>query len=198
MNAVGLDGSGDIDEILVEHGHEGDAALGREIAKDLVEGADVVRAIIGRQRDAGEKDFYVSVQERGEHLIEIRAGLGDGQAAEAVVAAELDNHDGRVKPQDIGQSRKRILGGGTAGALVDNFVPIALGVEHFLEEVRVSLALLKTQTSGDAVAEADEDGAIRIWRRGGGKRAGGQQEGTTCDENYAASIHVSSVASRMD
>ena len=39
---------------------------------------------------------------RGEHLVEIRARLGDRQAAEAVVAAELDNHDGGVKAQNIG------------------------------------------------------------------------------------------------
>ena len=38
---------------------------------------------------------------RGEHLVEVRARLGDRQAAQAVVAAELDNHDGGVQAQDI-------------------------------------------------------------------------------------------------
>ena len=37
MNAVALDGAGNVDQIFVDHGHEGDVVLGREIAKDLVE-----------------------------------------------------------------------------------------------------------------------------------------------------------------
>ena len=89
---------------------------GREIAKDLIEGVDVVGPVIGRQRDAGEQDFYMRALKRGEHLVEIRARLGDGQAAQAVVAAKLDNHDGRVQAQDSGQGGERVFGGGAAGA----------------------------------------------------------------------------------
>ena len=34
MDAVALNGSRDIDQILIEHGHESDVVPGREIAKD--------------------------------------------------------------------------------------------------------------------------------------------------------------------
>src|SRR5579863_710153 len=129
---------------------------------------------------------------RGEHLIEIAARLIDRQAAEAVVAAELHDCDCGVKTHDGGEGCERILGGGAAGALVDDFVGIAVRVEHFLEEVRIGLAWLESVAGGDAVAKADENGAIRDGR-GGGKRASCRQQQEKSDENESSCVHVFSV-----
>ncbi len=104
----------------------------------------------------------MSFLKRSEHLVEIRARLCHGQAAQSVVAPKLDNHDGRAQAQDIGQGCERILGGGAARALVDYFVRVSLRVEFLLKEVWISLALLKAEPGGNAVAEADQNWPIGI------------------------------------
>ena len=40
-----------------------------------------------------------AVLKRGEHRVEIAAGLFEGQAAQSVVAAEFDDDDGGMKKQ---------------------------------------------------------------------------------------------------
>ena len=52
MYAVLLDGSWDVDEILVEHGDERRVVLGGEVAEGLIEGMDVVGTVVGREGDA--------------------------------------------------------------------------------------------------------------------------------------------------
>ncbi len=138
----------------------------------------------------------MSFLKRSEHLVEIRARLGDGQAAQSVVTAELDNHDGGMKAQYIGQGCERIFGGGAARALVDHFVRISLRIELFLKEGGISLAFLEAQPGCDAVAEADKNWPIGIERAGSGERRGGRQQQTKSDENEFPNVHVSSVAAR--
>jgi len=53
VDAVLLDGAGDVDEVLVDHGHEGRMMLGGEVAEGLIEGVDVVGTVVGREGDAG-------------------------------------------------------------------------------------------------------------------------------------------------
>ena len=102
VNAVVLDGVGNVDEVLVDHGDEGGVMLCGQIAEELVEGVDVVGAVVGGQGDAGEQDLDVSGFKGCEDLVEITASLVEGQAAEAVVAAELDEDDFRVEGEDGG------------------------------------------------------------------------------------------------
>jgi hypothetical protein len=80
-----------------------------------------------------------------------------------------------VKAQYIGQSCERILSSGAARALIDYFVRVSLRVEFLLKEIRISLALLKAQPGGDAVAEADKNWPIGIWRTRGRERPGREQ-----------------------
>ena len=166
MDAVGLDGIGDVDEVFVKHGHEGGVVFGREDAEDLLEGVDIVRAIVGREGDAGEQNFDVRVFERGEHLVEVAASLIGRQAAEAVVATEFDDHDFRVQEQDGAKTRDGVLGGGAACALVVHRVVVAAGVEFLLQEVGIGLAGRKAVPGGDAVAVADQDWVVggERWR----------------------------------
>ena len=74
MYAVLLDGAGDVDEVFVQHGDEGRVVLRGEIAKGLVEGVDVVGAVVGRKGDAGEQNLDVRGFKGGQHGIEIVTG----------------------------------------------------------------------------------------------------------------------------
>ena len=143
MDAVALDRSRNVDQILIEHGHNRDVVLRRETAKDFIERANVVASIIRRKRDAGEQDLYMSFLQGREHLIEIGARLVDGQAAQAVVAAKLHDHNGRVQAQHIGQAGERIFGGCAARALVDHFVRVAARIEQLLQVFGIGLAIGK-------------------------------------------------------
>ena len=160
MDAVLLDGVGDVDQVLVDHGDEGGVVLGGEVAEDLVEGIDVVLAVVGREGDAGEQYLYMGGFKSGEHLVEIVAGLVGGQAAETVVAAEFDDYDLRMQEQDGAEAGDGVLGGCAAGTLVVDLVMVAKGVEFLLQVIGIGLAGLEAVAGGDAVAEADEEGVI--------------------------------------
>jgi len=143
---------------------------------------------IGRERNAGEEDLHASFLKAGQHVVEIVARLADGKAAEAVVAAELDNDDRWMQSQQEGKTRGGILGCGPACALVDDFVGVAMRVEQLLQIGGIGVAGSKAQAGGDAVAIADEKRAIRCMNR-----LGRRNKQAPCDENHAASVHVCSV-----
>jgi len=193
MDAIALDRSRDIDQIFIKHGHESNVVLRREIAKNLIECADVVRSIVRRQRDAGKQDLHMSFLKRGEHLVEIRARLGDGQAAQSVVASKLDNYDGGAQAQDIGQGCESILCGSAARALVQYFVRISLRIELLLKEIWIRLTFLKAKPGSNAIAEADQSRPVRDRHTGSSERSGRQQRETKCDENEFPNVHVFSV-----
>ena len=125
MDAVLLDGAGDVDEILVDHGHKRNVMPGGEVTEDLLERVDVVGAVVGREGDAGEQNFDAGSIQGGQDLVEVAARLVGGQAAEAVVAAELDDDDFRVQEQDGADFDDSVLGGGATGALIGNLVVVA-------------------------------------------------------------------------
>jgi len=160
VNAVFLDGVGDVDQVFVDHGHGGGVVLGRDVAEDLLELVDVVRAVVGRQGDAGEQDFYVRGFEGGEDLVQVVLSLIGWKAAEAVIAAEFDDDDFRVKLQYGVETGCGVFGGGAAGALIADFVVVAVGVELLLQVVGPGLAGLQAVAGGDAVAVADDYGAV--------------------------------------
>ncbi len=65
--------------------------------------------------------------ERGDDAVEVGAGVCDGQAAQAVVAAELDDDDGGVQGEKLGEALEAVLGGVAADALVvDAVADVAL------------------------------------------------------------------------
>ena len=174
VDAVVLDGVGDVDEVFVDHGDEGGVMLCREVAEDLVELVDVVGAVVGGQGDAGEQDLDVGGFKGGEDLVEIAACLIEREAAEAVVAAEFDEDDFRVEGQDGVEAGDGVFGSGAAGALIDDFVVEAAGVEVALEGVGVGLVGVEAVAGGDAVAEADEQVLAE------GLRGQGEEEQQEC------------------
>jgi len=187
VDAVLLNGVGDVDQVLVNHGHEGGVVFGCHIDEHLLEGVDVIGTIIRREGDAGQQDFDVRVFEGGQNGIEILPRLGGGQATEAVVPAELDDDDFGVRAQYGWETGDGVLGGGAAGALVEDFVVVTVTLELSLEKVGIGLAGLESVPGGDAVAEADDDGAV------GGERGGGENKGQERNDKSAANVHIRSV-----
>ena len=98
----------------------------------------------------------------------------EGQAAETVVAAELDNDDFRMKAKDRGKAGDRVLGSGSTNALIQDLVVVALGVELALKGVGEGLARGEAVAGGDAVAEADKDVLGDLL--GGGEKARSTKE----------------------
>lgn len=133
MDAVGLNGAGDIDQVFVDHGHDGGVMAGGEVEEDLIELMDVIGAVVGRQRDAGDEDLDMRAAERGDDGIKIAAGLIEGQAAQAVVAAELDDDDGRVQVEDGCERDDGVFGRSAAGAAVEDGVGVAEAVKIALQ-----------------------------------------------------------------
>ena len=166
VGAIGLHHSGYAIDVLEQEGKHGDAVLASEQGVGPVELLDVVGAVVGREGDAGEGDLYAGVLQRGDDAVEVGAGVGDGQAAQSVVTSELDDGDGGMQGEDLGQARDAVLGGVAADALVVDAVADVALVEQGLEVVRVALAGIDAATGGQAIAEADQDGAmvcVRGW-----------------------------------
>ena len=157
MNAVRLDCVGRVDQVFVDHGHERCVMFLGKGAKDLCELLDVVAAVVGWQGDAGKQDFDVRIFQRGEHQIEVAACLVERQAAQSIVAAELDNDDLGMHQQDGMDASHGVLCGGPADAFVYDLVVVAAGVQVPLQRVGVGLPVLEAIARGDAVAIADED-----------------------------------------
>jgi len=47
MDAVLLDGAGDVNHVFVDHGHKGCVVLSCDGAEELVKGLNIVRAVVG-------------------------------------------------------------------------------------------------------------------------------------------------------
>ena len=123
-----------------------------------VEFFDVVGAVAGGEGDAGEDYLGTALLELIEDVGEVRLGLFDGQAAEAVVAAEFYDDDLRVAGDDELDAVEAVLGGVAADAGVDDVVVVAPSVEVALELVGVGLAEVGAEAGGERVAETDDQG----------------------------------------
>lgn len=163
VNAVGLNGAGHMNQVFVDHGHHGDVVFGGECGEEPVKGVDIVGAVIGRQGDAGQQNANVRFFERGQHQSQVAPGLRKGQAAETVVAAELDDDDGRMQAKHVGQVGDGVFGGRAWRAHVPDQVAITVGVQDALQGVGEGLAVRQPVAGGDAVAIADKQRP----RRGG-------------------------------
>ncbi len=176
VGGVFLHVAGDVVDVFEEEGQEADVVLLRECGVHGVEFFDVVGTVAGGEGNAGEDYFGAAGLELIEDARKIGLGLVDGQAAEAVVATELDDDDLGMTGEDEVDAVEAVLGGVAADAGVDDVVVVALGVEQALELVGVGLADVGAEAGGEGVAEADDEvlrgrrGALRDWFSGGGGR----------------------------
>ena len=128
--------------------------------------------------------------ERRQHGVKIVLGLREGQSAEAVVAAKLNNHNVGMEAKDGGQGGDGVLGGGAAGALVDDVGMVPLSVQLTLERIGERLARRESVAGRNAVAEADEH------LRGRCKDRHGQKNQASRDDKDAPNVHSTSVDAR--
>ncbi len=179
VGGVFLHVAGDAVDVLEEEGEEGYVVLLGEGGIHGVEFFDVVGAVAWGEGDAGEDYFGAALLELIDDAGEIGLGLVDGEAAEAVVAAELYDYDLRVAVDDELDAVEAVLGGVAADAGVEDVVVVAVGVEEALEVVGVGLAEVGAEAGGERVAETDDEvlrGVLR-GRRGalrGGRGWGGR------------------------
>lgn len=125
MDAVRLHGSGNGVDVCEDKREQRDIELFGGEHVGLIDGLDVVVSVIGREGDAGERDLNACMLQRGDDLVEIGAGGGDGKAAESVVASELDDGDGGMGSNDVVEAVDAIFGGVSADAHVKDAVVVA-------------------------------------------------------------------------
>jgi len=156
VDAVGLDCAGEGVDAVVDHGHEGCVVGGGFVFEDRGEGFDVVGAVVGGEGDADQEDADVGGLERGEELIEVAAGEVGGEAAEAVVAAELEDDHIGVEGEDLVDAGEGVFGGVAGDALVDDLVMVAVRGEEVFEVGGVALAFVQAVAGGDAVTKTNQ------------------------------------------
>jgi len=132
----------------------------------------------------------VGAFECGEDRIKVVARLVQGKTAEAVVAAKFDDNDRRLKRDDRVYPRDRVFGRCATGSQVLNLVVVAELIQIALERIGIRLSGSETVTSGDAIAEADEDRPI------GSDQRQSEKQHTERNDKGAAHVHNNSVAAR--
>jgi hypothetical protein len=160
VDAVGLHAASSSVDILKQKGEQGHVILLSQRCVDFIELADVVRAVVRRQRDAAEHDLCSRVPQGGDNLIEILACAVDGQAAETIVAAEGDDDEGRLQGEHIVQPFDAVLRRVAADAGIHHAVVKAFGVEILLEKVGITVAGIGAVACSQAVAKGNDDRAI--------------------------------------
>jgi hypothetical protein len=160
VDAVGLHAASGAVDILKQKGEQGHVILLSQRCVDFVELADVVGAVVRRQRDAPEHDFCSCVPQGGDNLIEILACAVDGQAAKTIVAAEGNDDEGRLQGEHIVQPFDAVLRRVAADAGIYHAVVKALGVEILLEKVRITVAGIGAVACSQAVTKGNDDRAI--------------------------------------
>ena len=198
MNAVVLNGVGDGVDVKIDVGDNGHVVLRRHEGEGLVELADIVGPIVRRQGDAGEDDLAAGLEQSGDDGGEVAPRVGDGNAAEAVVAAEFDDYDSGAQGEDVFQAVDAVFGGIAADSGVDDAVMVAAIVEVGLQVVRVAATGIDAVAGGNAVSETDDDGKMaRAAGNGAGRRcvqnSGQRNQGGSGRE---AAIHSFSLAMR--
>ena len=189
VDAVRLDGSGHGVDIRVKHGQKRNAIARGDLVIHKVELMNVCGSVVGRERDAGEKDFGVRGEQARDDGFKVALGDRQRQAAQAVVAAEFDYDDCGVHGEDAGQAVDAVFAGVAADAGVDDAVVVAASVEVVLERGGPGLAGFESVAGGDAVSVADDDG---LFLPGGlrGEWSDGGQERQQQREGDAATVHI--------
>ena len=137
---------------------------------------NIIRAVVGRERHACQHHFRTRLHERICDGFEICARGLNGQPAQSVVAAELENHNAGLGAQYLVQTVEGVGGRVAAHALI-HYSPVeSTLVQILLQIVREASAGLGAKAGGQAVAESHNDGSRIDWirrPRPGGLRRGG-------------------------
>ncbi len=159
MDGVVLHQFGVGGDAIEEEGDQGDFFVAGEVFVDIFEVADVVGAVVAGEGHAAEEDGDVGGLGAVDHFGEIGASGFEGEAAEAVVAAESEDDDGGLEAEGFIEAGDAAAGGVAADAEVDDAEGEVVGIEAFLEPVGVAEAGLDAIAGGETVTEGGDDGA---------------------------------------
>lgn len=181
VNAVRLDGSGQVVDACVEHGQQRHVIFLSHAAVHFIELMNVVLAVVGRQRDAGQQHGNVRGAQAAHQRAEVALGHIQRKAAQPVVAAELDDDGRRMQPEHARQAVECVFGGVAAHAGVDDAVVISARGQVMLQENRIGLAWVESVTGGDAVSKTHHQRLM-----GGGAGNTGKTDGKADEQQPEA------------
>ena len=173
VNAVGLVEVGVAADVLEEEGDERCLVFGGECGEDVAEGGAVGGAhrrwhLHAGDDDTGRRVFDFYGVDDG---LEVGGGAGNGDAAEAVVGAELENEDVDGLAEDPIDAAAAARGGFAADAGACDLVGKVEGVDPVFDEVGEGLAGGDPIAGGEAVAKED-DMFEGMWLEGGDQKEG--------------------------
>jgi len=170
-----------------EGGDERDLVFGGEVLVQRFELRDECRTVVRRQRHAGEDDARAGALELLYHAREVGLRDGEGDAAQAIVAAEFEHDDGGLFGQRHEDAGEAVLRGVAADAEIDDAIGESAAVQVLLEEVGETLPGVEAEAGGDAVAVADQQGAV------GGEERADQEKKAKGNDKSTANVHRNSV-----
>lgn len=112
----------------------------------LIDGLHVVRPIIGRKRNAGQHDFDSSMLQSRDDLVEVGARGRNRQAAQHVIAAELDHGNRGMCRNHASHAVYAVLGRVAAYSKIKNTIVIPMRIQNGLQHIWIGVP------GGDAVA----------------------------------------------
>jgi len=169
VDAVALVEGGVTAYTVEEEGDESGPVFFRELGEDLKESVGVSGAHAWGDAHSGEEDLAGRVTDMDgvDDRLEVVAGTVNGDTAEAVVSAELEDENVGGLAQCPVEAAFSVGGCFTADAGVDDLVGQVEGVEAMPDEGRKSLAGVEAVGCGETVTKED-DGFSGV---GGGSEA---------------------------
>jgi hypothetical protein len=143
-----------------------------QVCVNLFELMNVVGSVVGREGHAGQDNAGSGLLEGGDHPVQVFASGRERQTAEAVIAAEFQQHDRRFQRCRGIDAGDAAFSGIAADAEVRYMVRVTARIEIFLQVIGEALAGGKAESGADAIAENDQDLAIIGRGIGGFGRSG--------------------------
>ncbi len=161
MQAVGLEGVAVQRDRFQQEGQQRDFFAFGDVAEGGMEVLGVLRPVIRRQAHADQQHSGFPPLRRLHHESQVVRHGGHRQAAQSVVGAEREDHDGRLEPvKRRGKARLPAGRGFAADAGVAHRVAGTSGLQALSEQGRPALADGDAETRGKAVA-VDQDALFR-------------------------------------
>jgi hypothetical protein len=154
MNSIGLHPFGMLIHMQQQERHISEVKLLSQIGEHGREGFHVIGSVVRRERDAEQHDRDAGVLELLDHFLQVLSSGLDRNATQAVVTAELENHQGRVFRDDVLDTGQAIAGGVATYALVVYPKFKAILIEQVLQVIRIAAACY---SSREAIAESHDD-----------------------------------------
>ncbi|MNF81212.1 hypothetical protein D3C84_634740 [compost metagenome] len=179
MDAIGLHHLRHAPHSLQEERHQRHLLLCCQGAVDIGESRGVADAVVGRQAHAEQKHRGALLPGAVDHAGKILLQLCGGLAPQAIVAAELDDHQFRpVFGEQGGKPGKPASTGVAADGGVHHPLLVALLGKAFFQQRDPALAGFQPKSSADTIADDQQGPRHGLLRQQQQGQASAQQPGT--------------------